>query len=63
MKDVILILFWWLMFGGTHVIGSSIPVRTAVTSRIGLLVFKGLYSLVALATFIPLCYFYLTHKN
>ncbi len=63
MKDVILILFWWLMFGGMHVIGSSTPVRTAVISRIGLLAFKGLYSLVALATFIPLCYFYLTHKH
>ena len=63
MKDVTLILFWWLMFGGTHIIGSSIPVRTAVISRMGLLVFKGLYSLVALATFIPLCYFYSAHKH
>ena len=63
MKDAALIVFWWLMFGGTHIIGSSIPVRTAVISRIGNLGFKGLYSLVALATFIPLCYFSFTHKH
>ena len=63
MNDVALILFWWLMFGGTHIIGSSIPVRTAVISRIGLLAFKCLYSLVALTTFIPLCYVFYTHKH
>jgi uncharacterized membrane protein len=63
MKDVAFVLFWWLMFGGTHIIGSSIPVRTFVIRRIGNLGFKGVYSLVALATFIPLCYFYFAHKH
>ena len=63
MKSTALILFWWLMFGGTHIIGSSIPVRTFVIRRIGNLGFKGVYSLVALATFIPLCYFYSNHRH
>ena len=63
MKDVALVFFWWLMFGGTHILGSSIPVRTFVIRSIGNLGFKGVYSLVALATFIPLCYFYFTHKH
>ncbi|MBW2467297.1 MAG: hypothetical protein JRF02_08355, partial [Deltaproteobacteria bacterium] len=56
-----LIIFWWLMFGGSHIIGSTIPVRTFCIRRIGTLGFKCIYSLVALATFIPLCYFYFTH--
>ena len=63
MKSVAVILFWWLMFGGTHIIGSSIPVRTFVIRRIGKLGFKGFYSLVGLATFVPLCYYYLGHKH
>ncbi len=63
MKNEAMIIFWWLMFGGSHIIGSSIPVRSFVISRINTLGFKILYSLVALATFIPLCYFYFTHKH
>ena len=50
MQNSAMILFWWLMFGGTHIIGSSIPVRTFVIRRIGKLGFKGFYSLVGLAT-------------
>jgi len=63
MESAALILLWWLVFGGTHIIGSSIPVRTFVIRSIGNLGFKGVYSLVALATFVPLCYFYFTHKH
>jgi len=63
MKEVALIFFWWLMFGGTHIIGSSIPVRTFFIRQMGTLGFKCVYSLVALATFIPLFYFHFTHKH
>lgn len=63
MKSEGLIFFWWLMFGATHISGSSIPVRNFFISRIGRLGFKALYSLVALATFIPLCYFYFNNRN
>lgn len=63
MKSEEMILFWWLMFGGSHIIGSSTPVRTFVIRRIGTLGFKSIYSLVALVTFIPLCYVYFTHKH
>jgi uncharacterized membrane protein len=63
MKNEGMILFWWLAFGGSHIIGSSIPVRTFVIKRVGTLGFKAIYSLVALATFIPLCYFYFTHRH
>ena len=57
------ILFWLLMFGGTHVIGSSVPVRTRVIGAVGLPAFKGLYSVVAFATFIPLWNVYKYNKH
>jgi len=63
MQSSALILFLWLMFGGTHIIGSSIPVRTFFINQVGTLGFKCIYSLVALATFIPLCYFYFDNKH
>jgi uncharacterized membrane protein len=56
MQNETIILFWWLMFGGSHIIGSSIPVRNFFIGRIGIPGFKIVYSLVALATFVPLCY-------
>ena len=55
------ILLWWFLFGGTHVLGSSVPVRTAVIGKLGLGGFKVIYSLVSLATFIPLVYVYFTN--
>jgi uncharacterized membrane protein len=63
MKSEVLILFCWLLFGGSHVAGSSIPVRTFVISRIGRLGYKIIYSLVALAAFILLCYVYFNHRH
>jgi len=54
---------WWIAFGGTHIVGSTVPVRTLLIRALGLRGFKGLYSLVALVTFIPLCWFYAAHKH
>ena len=58
-----MILFWWLMFGGSHIIGSRVPVRNFFISRIGNLGFKIIYSLMALATFVPLCYVYFNNRH
>jgi len=63
MKNAAAIFFLWLIFAGTHIIGSSIPVRTFLIRRLSKLGYKGLYALVAVATFIPLCYFFFTHKH
>ena len=63
MQNEIIILFWWLLFGGTHAIGSTIPLRSFVMSRIGMLGFKAVYSLVAFATFVPLCYVYFINRH
>lgn len=54
---------WWLLFGGTHVLGSSVPVRTRLIRALGLQGFKGLYSLVSFATFIPLVWVYASNKH
>ena len=45
MRDEATILFWWLIFGGTHIIGSTIVVRTYVIEKIGNFGFKAVYSL------------------
>ena len=63
MKGEAVILFWWLMFGGSHIIGSTIPVRNFFISRSRTLGFKIIYSLVALATFGPLCYSYFNNRH
>jgi uncharacterized membrane protein len=63
MQNEAIILFWWLMFGGSHIIGSSIPVRSFVIKRTGMKGFKAIYSLVAFATFIPLCYVYFINRH
>lgn len=57
------ILIAWLLFAGTHIGGSSRPVRARLIRAVGLQGFKGLYTLVAFATFIPLCYVYFTNKH
>jgi uncharacterized membrane protein len=57
------IVLSWLMFGGTHIIGSSIRVRTYLIETLGLICFKVLYSVIAFATFLPLCYVYFLEKH
>jgi uncharacterized membrane protein len=61
--DVAAIFICWLLFGGTHIIGSSLPVRSYLIGKFGALAFKGIYSLIAFATFIPLCMVYAAHKH
>jgi uncharacterized membrane protein len=57
------ILIWWVLFGGTHILGSSVPVRTFLIRALTLQGFKLLYSLVALATFVPLCWTFARNKH
>ena len=63
MTPPVVILVWWLLFGGTHVLGSSVPVRTFLIGKLGTTGFKGLYSLVSFATFVPLVYVFFTNKG
>jgi uncharacterized membrane protein len=57
------ILIAWLLFAGTHIVGSSVPVRTRLIRALGLRGFKGIYTLVAFATFVPLVYIYFANKH
>ncbi len=54
MADCIWIIVWWLAFAGTHMALSALPVRSPLIARLGARGFQGLYSLVSLATFVPL---------
>jgi uncharacterized membrane protein len=57
------VLFWWLLFGGTHLLLSSSFVRPQLIARLGDRPFLGVYSLIAVATFLPLVIFYARHKH
>ena len=63
MESVAKILLWWLLFGVTHIGGSSLSVRSLLIRRMGLLGFKAFYSVVALATFVPLCTVFFNNKH
>lgn len=57
------VLFWWVAFAGTHLLLSSLPVRQRIVARIGEQPFRGVYSLVSFATFVPLVWTYFAHKH
>jgi hypothetical protein len=57
------IILLWLAFAGSHLLLSSVPVRSAIIGRIGEPPFRGLYSLVAFAFFIPLTWIYFSHRH
>jgi uncharacterized membrane protein len=63
MSPEVHILVWWLLFGGTHVIGSTLAVRGKLIDTLGLPGFKGLYSVVSLVTFVPLCWVYAVNRH
>jgi uncharacterized membrane protein len=63
MKESLILLVWWVLFGGAHIILSSSRVRPKLVARLGERLFLGLYSLVAFATLVPLVGYYFHHKH
>jgi uncharacterized membrane protein len=63
MWEAAVVLFWWLLFAGSHMVLSSSSVRPKLIAKVGERPFQGIYSLVALATFIPLVWYYGNHKH
>lgn len=63
MGAVGLIALWAALFLAGHFILSSDPVRGAITRAVGEQPFRGIYSLVALGTFIPLVVAFANHKH
>ena len=53
----------WLAFTGTHLGLASARVEPRLRARLGEAGFLGLYSLVALAIFVPLVWLYLGHRH
>ena len=63
MDPVLAIAMWALLFLGTHLVMSSRGLRPRLVALFGADRFAGVYSLVALATFIPLCVVFASHKH
>src|ERR1700691_6739832 len=63
MGAVGLIALWAALFLAGHFILSSDPVREAIAGTVGEQPFRGIYSLVALGTFIPLIVVFGHHKH
>jgi uncharacterized membrane protein len=63
MSPVLAIVLLWVGFAGSHLVLSSVPVRQRLTARIGEPRFRGLYSLLAFAFFIPLTWVYFANKH
>lgn len=61
--EAVWIAAWWLVFAGSHMGLSSRRVRSPLVARLGDRGFQGLYSLVALATFVPLVWTYYAHRH
>jgi len=53
----------WAAFLGTHLVGSHPTVRARLVARLGQGPFTGLYSLVALALFVPLVNVWWDHRH
>lgn len=63
MHPALAIVLLWLVFATTHMALSSVSLRPRLVERLGPSAFQGLYSLIALATFVPLVWVYFDHKH
>ncbi len=61
--DALRIAALWILFAGTHMGLSSQRLRPRLVARLGERGFQAMYSLVALATFVPLVSSYYSHKH
>jgi uncharacterized membrane protein len=60
---VVAIVVLWIAFAVTHMGLSSLSLRPRLLERLGERGFQGVYSLVALALFVPLVWVYASHKH
>jgi uncharacterized membrane protein len=63
MSATLTIALLWVAFAATHIGLSSVPVRERLVNGLGAAAFQGLYSLIALAIFVPLVWTYFAHKH
>lgn len=63
MHPALSIIALWFVFAGSHMALSANPVRKRLVSAIGEWPFRGVYSLISFATFIPLVWMYFQNKH
>lgn len=63
MKDTAVIVVLLLLFASSHMLLSSRTIRARLVARFGDKRFQAAYSIVALAFFVPLVYYYFTHRH
>lgn len=63
MDPTLAIALWAVLFVGTHVAISSNAIRPRLAATVGEQPYRGIYSLVSLATFIPLVIAFGRHKH
>jgi len=63
MDPVFAIALWALLFLGSHLVISSPAVRPRLIAAVGERAYPGIYSIVALATFVPLVLAFAHHKH
>ncbi|MGH7842108.1 MAG: NnrU family protein [Candidatus Binataceae bacterium] len=63
MGPTLTIAMWGALFLGSHLVISSDAVRPALIAKIGEQPYRGLYSLVAFATLVPLIIVFAHHKH
>lgn len=63
MNAVVTIVLLWLAFAATHLAFSSLRLRPRLVAMLGERGFLGLYSLIALATFVPTVSVYFSNKH
>ena len=63
MKDTAIIVVLLLLFALSHMLLSSRTIRSGLVARLGDKRFLAAYSIVALMFFVPLVYYYLTHRH
>ena len=63
MNPTLWILLLWLAFGLSHTVLSSVRVRPTLVRVLSERGFEGVYSLIALAVFVPLVWVYFAHKH
>jgi uncharacterized membrane protein len=63
MSAVLIIALLWIAFAATHMGLASVRMRPKLVARLGERPYQALYSLVALAIFVPLVWYYTGHKH
>lgn len=63
MHPALAILLLWCVFAATHMTLASVSLRPRLVDRLGSGAYTALYSVVALATFVPMVWLYFANKH